>query len=178
MKKRTRVGNWSMPLHKLPLIKVSNVQENAVFRHKFWKISLPWEGETPSHTLPRSVALLPRFGPPLTNPGCTTVTGIAKGTKGHAPAPLDWSKIIFQKKGGVGDWYMSLHITNPLIMPFNVQEMSFSYTNFQKISLPHPPPSRSLRSLALAPIDRPGCTTVTGIAKMHKGPWSPLIGVK
>ena len=64
--------------------------------------------------------------------------------------------------------------------------MPFSYTNFQKISLPwegenplpHPPPSRSLRSLALAPIDRPGCTTVTGIAKMHKGPWSPLIGVK
>ena len=31
-------------------------------------------------------------------------------------------------------------------MPFNVQEMSFSYTHFQKISLPlsHPPPSRSL----------------------------------
>ena len=27
---------------------------------------------------------------------------------------------------------MSLHITNPLIMPFNVQEMPFSYTNFQK----------------------------------------------
>ena len=81
---------------------------------------------------------------------------------------------------------MSLHITNPLIMPFNVQEMSFSYTNKKKISLPwegenplpHPPPSRSLRSLALAPVDRPGCTTVTGIAKMHKGPWSPLIGVK
>ena len=70
-----------MPLHKLPLIKVSNVQENAVFRHKFWKISL--------HP-PRSVALLPRFGPPLKNPGYTTVTGIAKGTKGHArpPPPL------------------------------------------------------------------------------------------
>ena len=177
--KRTRVGNWSMPLHKLPLIKVSNVQENAVFRHKFWKISLPWEGETP---VPHPLAL----APPLTNPGCTTVTGIAKGTRGHAPAPLDWSKIFFSKEGGVGDWYMSLHITNPLIMPFNVQEISFSYTNFQKISLPwegekslpHHPPSRSLRSLALAPVDRPGCTTVTGIAKMHKGPWSPLIGVK
>ena len=39
-----------MPVHKLPLIMVSNVQENASFKHKFWKISLPWEGET--HTLP------------------------------------------------------------------------------------------------------------------------------
>ena len=38
------------------------------------------------------------------------------GAMGHAPAPLDWSKIIFQKKGGVGDLYMSLHITNPLII--------------------------------------------------------------
>ena len=96
----------------------------------------PYRGRG-KHTLPRSVASLPRFGPPLTNPGCTTVTGIAKGTRGHAPAPLDWSKISFQKKGGVGDWYnMSLHITNPLIMPFNVQEMSFSYTHFKKISLP------------------------------------------
>ena len=40
--------------HKLPLIMVSNVQENASFIHKFWKISLPWErgGELPSHTLP------------------------------------------------------------------------------------------------------------------------------
>ena len=148
-----------MPLHKLPLIKVSNVQENAVIRHKFWKISLPWEGETPSL---RSVASLPHFGPPLTNPGCTTVTGISKGTRGHVPRPLDWSKIIVQKKRGVGDWYMSLHITNPLIMPFNVQEMSFSYTNFKKKiltvgggnRLPHPPPSRSLRSLALAPVDK------------------------
>ena len=115
-----------MPLHKLPLIKVSNVQENAVFRHKVWKISLPWEGEAPSHTLP-----------PLTNPGCTTVTGIAKGTRGHAPAPLIGVKSFFKRRGGVGNWYISLHIINPhLIMPFNVQEMSFSYTNSQKISLP------------------------------------------
>ena len=95
-------------------------------------------GKPPPTPSPRSVASLPRFGPLLTNLGCTTVTGIAKGTRSHAPAPLiGASQIIFQKKGGVWDWYMSLHITNPLIMPFNVQEMSFSYTNFQKqISLP------------------------------------------
>ena len=67
-----------MPLHKLLLIMVSNVQENVVFRHKFLKIFLPWEGETPPPTpSPRSVASLPRFDPQLTNPGCTTVTGIA-----------------------------------------------------------------------------------------------------
>ena len=78
---------------------VSNVQENAVFWHKFWQISLPWEEETPSsHSLPPLVASLPRFGPPLTNPGCTTVTGIAKGTRGHAPAPLIGVKKI-QRRG-------------------------------------------------------------------------------
>ena len=77
------------PLTNLGCTTVTGIdQENAVFRHKFWKISLPWEGETPPTPSPRSVASLPRFGPPLTNPGCTTVTGIAKGTRGHAPAPL------------------------------------------------------------------------------------------
>ena len=38
--------------------------------------------------------------PPLTNPGCTTVTGIAKGTRANAPPPppVDWNKINL--KGG------------------------------------------------------------------------------
>ena len=66
------------------------------------------------------------------------------------------------------NWYTSLHITNPLIMTFNVQEISFWYTNFQKISLPwtplpHPPSARSLRSLALPPpplLKNPGYATV------------------
>ena len=62
-----------MPLHKLP--RVFNVQENAVFIHEFSKS-------------PRSVTSLPRFDTPLSNPGCTTVTGIGKGTRAHAPAPL------------------------------------------------------------------------------------------
>ena len=46
----------------------------------------------------RSVASLPRFAPPpppppLTNPGCTTVTDIAKGYKGPCP-PIDWNNEI------------------------------------------------------------------------------------
>ena len=57
------------------------------------------------------------------------------------------------------------------------KKISFSYTNFQKISLPweggHPPPARSLRSLALAP---PPCWktlatpvhTSLGPYEMHK----------
>ena len=77
-----------MPLHKLPLIMVFNVQGNAVFIHEFSKISLPWEGGNPPPTSsPRSVASLPRFGTPLTNSGCTTVTAIAKGHKGPCPPP-------------------------------------------------------------------------------------------
>ena len=78
----------------------------------------------------------------------------------------------------------------PLIMVSNVQKMPVSYTNLgKKISLPwegggsplpHPPSARSLRSLALPPLTNLGCTTVTGIAKMHKGamppPPPPLIG--
>ena len=66
IRKRTRVGNWSMPLHKLPLIKVSNVQENSVFRHKFLKNLSTVGGENPlPHPPParslRSLALAPRW---------------------------------------------------------------------------------------------------------------------
>ena len=61
------------------------------------KKSLLWEGET--HTLPHSVASLPRFDPRLTNPSCTTGTGIAKGYKVPCPpAPLDWSEKIKRGK--------------------------------------------------------------------------------
>ena len=77
---------------------------------------------------------------------------------------------------------MSLHITNPLIMPFNVQEMSFSYSHKFSKNLPPtpspPPPLGHFAPLLWPPLTHPGCTTVSGIAKMHKGPWSPLIGVK
>ena len=42
----------------------------------------PTPSPPPPPPPPRSVASLPRFGPPLTNPGCTTVTGIAERHKG------------------------------------------------------------------------------------------------
>ena len=60
----THYITWYMPFHiTYLLIMALNVQENAVFIHTFSKISLPWD--TPSHTLPHSVASLPRFGPPV-----------------------------------------------------------------------------------------------------------------
>ena len=84
--KKGGVGDWSMPLHiTYPLIQMAiNVQGYAVFIHKlFYKSPYRGRGEpTPS---PRLVASLPRFGPLLTNPGCTTVTGIAKGQKPTCP---------------------------------------------------------------------------------------------
>ena len=62
-----------------PLILTFNVQE-YVFIHEFSQISLPWEEGIPP-PLPHLLSLS-RFGPPLTNPGCTTITGISKGHKG------------------------------------------------------------------------------------------------
>ena len=49
---------------------------NVVFIHEFSK-NLPTVGGGGETPLPHH-----RFGPPLTNPGCTTVTGIAKRHKG------------------------------------------------------------------------------------------------
>ena len=71
-KQSKREGNWSMvyatTLFKLSLIMAFNVQENVVFIHEFFLfifyLHIPWKGE-PSNTLSRSVASLPRFGPPL-----------------------------------------------------------------------------------------------------------------
>ena len=73
----------------------------------------PWEeGNLPPTPSPRSVASLPRFGPPFTNPGCTTVNdGIARGHKGACPAPL----IRVQEIWGQA-------VNYPLIIAFNVQE--------------------------------------------------------
>ena len=78
-----------MPVHKLPLIMVSNVQENASFKNKFEKSPYRGRGETPLPHPPLARSLRSLALPPLTNLGCTTVTGIAKMHKGggHAPPP-------------------------------------------------------------------------------------------
>ena len=65
-----------MPVHKLPLIMVSNVQKKCQFHTQIWKKNLPSLGR-----------FAPSLCPPLTNLGCTTVTGIAKMHKGAMPPP-------------------------------------------------------------------------------------------
>ena len=143
------------------------MQENVVFIHEF---------------------SLPRFGTPLTNPGYTTVTGIAKGTRPHAPAPLIGVK-YFLKEGGSRELvYVTSHNqppNNAIQCARNVVFITFHTRIFKKspyrtweggiYTLP-----RSVASLPRfgPPLTNPGCTTVTGIAKRHKGPFSPLIGVK
>ena len=76
---------------------------------------------------------------------------------------------------------MSLHITNPLIMPIQcARNVVFIHKFSKQISLPSHtlPPLDHFTPLLWPPLTNPGCTTVTGIAKMHKAPCSPLIGVK
>ena len=75
-----------------------NSQENYVLIHEFAKKALPTVGgggsPLPCTSSPGSVVSIPRYGPrPLTNPGCTTVTGIAKGHGGPMP-PLNGVKEI------------------------------------------------------------------------------------
>ena len=64
-----------MPVHKLPLIMVSNVPVSYTNLEKKSPLALP----------------------PLTNLGCTTVTGIAKMHKGAMP-PLPIDRRVKQKK--------------------------------------------------------------------------------
>ena len=42
---------------------------------------------------PTHLASIPRFGSSLTNPACTTLTGIAKRHKDPPPPPVYWNKI-------------------------------------------------------------------------------------
>ena len=146
-----------MPLHKLPLIMAFNVQKLPFWYTKFQKS--PYLGRGTSPPPPPAVASLPSLWPLLTNPGYTTVTDIAKEAQGTIPPPIpvDWSKRIW--KGGVGNWYMSFHITYPQIMAFNVQKCRFDTRNVPNLpneggGHPHPPPARLLRSLALATVDK------------------------
>ena len=99
-------------------------------------------GKLPHTPSARSVASLPRFGPPLTNPGWTTGTGIAiRGTRAHAP--LDWSKKLKEGDGEVictwHDLYVPLHI-----ITYTKKEAILIH-EISKISLPWwegtPPPT-------------------------------------
>ena len=74
--------------HNLPPNKGINVQNKCRFHTRIFK-KFPYRGRG-KHTLPHSVASLPRFDPRLTNASCGT--GIAKGYKSPCPPPLDWSE--------------------------------------------------------------------------------------
>ena len=171
--------------------------KRMLFSYTYFQKS-PYRGGNPPPPHPPPAGLI-RFGPPLTNPGCTTVTGTAKGHKGPCPAPLIGVKENFKRGSIHRDWYMPLRITYPLTMAFNVQENAVFITrifNNNKISLPweegrretplpHAPSPRSVASVLRfappppPPLTNPGCTTVTGTAKGLKGPCpAPLIGVK
>ena len=113
-------------------------------------------GETP---LPH-----PRFGPPFTNTGCTTVTSIAKGHK--AMPPVDWSKIYFQK-GRVGDIMPPMPNNGISCARKCYRFHTRIFKNLPTVGGENPPttpsPAQSLRFLASPPpppLTNPGCTTV------------------
>ena len=73
------VGNWSMPLQNLPLI----MAKNAVLIHTFKNLPHP----------PPLGNFAPSLCPPLTNPGHTTVSGVAiMGYKGLGPPLIGETK--------------------------------------------------------------------------------------
>ena len=112
-------------------------------------------------TLPPLGHFAPLLWPPLTNPGCTTVTGIAKMHKGPC-SPLIGVKEIFKRGNiiyGIGTYATSHNY--PLIMSFSVEENAVFIHEFsKKISLPweaYPPPpplARSARSGSVASLPR------------------------
>ena len=63
----------------------------------FQKSPYRGRGKTP---LPPLGRLAPSLWPPMTNPGCTTVTGIARMHKGAMPPTLDWRVKKEKKKRG------------------------------------------------------------------------------
>ena len=85
---------------------------------------------------PPSVVLFPRFGPMLTNPGYTTVTGIAKWYKPKMPQMIGIKEIQLRGWG----WCMLYFIFYPLVMAFNVQENAVFIPKFSEISLCPPFP--------------------------------------
>ena len=68
-RERKKRRNWSMPLHKLPLIMAFNVQENAVFIHEFSKSPYRGRRDTPRFARSDLVASLHRLPPWRGMPG-------------------------------------------------------------------------------------------------------------
>ena len=105
---------------------------------------------------------------PLIIPGCHWHDA---STMAHLPRPLIGVKEI--DKWGVGDWYMTLHITNPLTVLFNVAIHFCFHTRVYKTKkyLPtmgggYPPPAPSLCPPPPTPRGQIlTAPTVTGIAK-------------
>ena len=71
--------------HNRPLIMTFNVQKRPFWYTKFPKNLPIVGGGHPLPTPPPSGRFAPSQWPPLTNPGYTTVTGIAKGHKSFCP---------------------------------------------------------------------------------------------
>ena len=146
-----------MPCYHItyPLIMAFNVQENAVFYAQIFKKS-PYSGRRksppppPTHPLTPLCHIAPSRWPPLTNPSCTTVTGIAQGhTRPLAPPP-PLIGVKEKKRGSRGLIYATSHNLPPNNdIKIMSNKMPFSYTNFQKspyraegktTSPPPPPP--------------------------------------
>ena len=102
-----------MPLQTLPLIMAP--PQKWCFDTHIFKISLPWEGDSLLPHPPPLGNFAPSLCPPprLTNPGYTSVTGVAiRGHKGPGPPPPHWLERLNKT--------------------FNVQKKkSFWYANFQ-----------------------------------------------
>ena len=113
--------------HKLPLIMTFNVQKFNFYTHIFKKS--PYRGRGNSHTLPCSVASLPRIGPSFTNPVYTAVTSITKASlKGPCPLHPPLIGVNELKKGGIRELVYAMYVTSyilPLIMTFNMQNGPF-----------------------------------------------------
>ena len=171
-KKGKGVGNWSMPLHKLPLIMAINVQKRTCrYDTQIFKNLPIVGGGTP---------------PPPPTP--------SRRWSLRSPALAPRGLILKFKRGSRGLIYATSHNLPPppIVMAFMCKKMLFSYTNYhhtqKKISYRgrgNPPPTPSPRSVASLPrfghpLTNPGC--ITGIAKGHKAPFPPppppLIGIK
>ena len=102
-----------------------NVQKMPFsYSHEFSKKnSLPWEGVHPPPPPTRSLRSL-ALTLWLTNPSCTTGTGI--GVRGPMSPPPPSLIGVTKLKGGTssrGLVYATSHITYPLIITFNVHKM-------------------------------------------------------